>query len=65
MYAVAAVGSARYNTAQEDNIIASFLNGNRIVLHTAQHIFQGNQLMIMRSKQRLCLDAVWIYSITA
>ena len=58
MYAVAAVGTARYNTAQEDNILASFLNCNGIILHTAQHIFQSNQLMIMRSKQRLCLDAV-------
>ena len=58
MYAVAAVGSARHNTAQEDNILASFLNGNGIILHTAQHIFQSNQLMIMRSKQGLCPDAV-------
>ena len=58
MYAIAAVGSARHNTAQEDNILTSFLNGNGIILHTAQHILQGNQLMIMRSKERFRFDTV-------
>ena len=56
VHAVAPVRAAPDDAPQEDDIVAPFLNGNGIIFNPFQHIFHGDQFMVMRGKQRFCFN---------
>ena len=56
MQAVAAIGTARNNTAQKLDSLASFFHGNRIVFELRRLVRHGYKLMIVRCKECKRMD---------
>ena len=63
MNAETLVGAAALNFAQEDNILAVFLHADAVVDDTAQPAFQFAQFMVVRRKQRLCADFLFVHQV--
>ena len=51
--AVAAVGAAGDDLAQEDELVAALFDGNAVVLHAGKNALKLRELVIVRGEQRL------------
>ena len=56
MQAVAAVGAAGNDAPQELDVLAPFLDGDRIILDFRRIVGHGDEFVIMRRKQRQGVD---------
>ncbi len=66
--AVAFVGRAAHDAAQENNAAALLAGGYGVVAHPVHLPLQGGELMVVRGQQRLCAEASCLsaqYSSTA